>query len=201
MSFPLVQKSLADDGIQISEDRLAKFVRRLLYFVGKEQAAAISLDPQLLLVVRRRLGLPLEPRGSRAVSVKPRRRYDPRNRRRRRITLAKKARPQAPPTARPRRGGPVLKDQPTPVGIVPEPSRAEIAEFEGKNRHQLGELNKVAVAKIRAIDRHVITNNRGTCTHIMTRADYREEDLQRLYGLTYGEARSCFITVDDPPPR
>ncbi len=198
-SFPKLIKSLAQDGIATSGGRLKEFVRRVLCVVGPAQAARIGANQGLLVVVRRRLGLPLEPRGRKIAAVRSRKRFDPRNRRRRRIRIGPN--PGRPAAPSPRHRDPVssLKDQPVSTGIVPEALPAEVFAFEKLGRLELAALNQEAIRKIRLISRHVVTNVRGTCLNIRTREDYGAEDLQQEFGLTYAEARSCYLTFDPAP--
>ena len=191
-----VHQSLVDDGVKISLKRLQEFVHRLLHLIRVEQATRIGLNWDLLTIIRHRYKLPTEPRAGKTVAIKPDRKFDVRHRYRRQITLEPKTKQAAKPVVRPRPSHAPTKDQPLLTGVVSEPSREELAAFQKLSRFELAAVNKEAIRKIRAINRNMMTNIRGTCFDIRTWEDYSEDDLQRKFGLTYAEARSCFLTID-----
>ena len=97
---------------------------------------------------------------------------------------------------RPQKVGDRLKDQPLVTGTLLEPTAEEVSAFHRLHRTQIAEINREAVRKIRAVNRDMITNDRGRSYNLRTRDDYTPEDLQQKFGLTYAEAQSCFLTID-----
>ena len=188
---------LSEQGIACSDSNFHKQLGRILKKLPDDEAERVGVDLDLLRAVRRRLRMPLRPRGPRAGTIPIRRFFSG--------SIERRVWVKSPMSA-PSLPSPRSATQPPPLtpshngqhpnGTRPAASRAPvIAPDPLAPPKTLDDWRAVQARAVKKIPTNIMNNWHGTVVDMDTDRSLNQAELMERFRLTEHEAESLFLTL------